>query len=125
MLTSLSTLWSTIDRTAASSSQFVPVLPKVTISNNILVGRAEIDAKAQAVVKSNVQARASDFADPSKFDYRLRIGSKLAGTAGPAGSFGKEDRPASDYRHVAGSDELAGLTELTPLSPGAFQRLAR
>ncbi len=98
---------------------------EATITNNILVGRGEIDAKVQAIVKHNVQARASDFADPSKFDYRLRLGSKIAGAAGPAGSFARDDRPASDYRHVAGADALTGLTELTPLSPGAFQRLAR
>ena len=50
--------------------------------------------------------------------------SKLLGTAGVAGTFSKENRPTSEYRHVAGSVDL-GLTELTPLSPGAFQRLAR
>ncbi|MBA2412957.1 MAG: hypothetical protein H0V63_09050 [Burkholderiaceae bacterium] len=95
------------------------------ISNNILVGRGDIDVKGQAVVKNNVQARANDFADPSKFDYRLRLGSALAGTAGPLRSFDKEHRPASEYRHPASSVDLDGLTPVTPLSPGAFQRLAR
>lgn len=95
------------------------------ISNNILVGRGDMDLKAPASVKNNVQGRVVDFADPSKFDYRLRVGSKLVGTAGPLGSFSKEERPASEYRHTAGPDDLVGLTELTPLSPGAFQRLAR
>lgn len=98
---------------------------EATITNNVLVGRADIDSKVQAVIKGNTQARASDFADSAKFDYRLRLGSKIAGAAGPAGLFGKEDRPASDYKHVANVDALAGITDLTPLSPGAFQRLAR
>jgi hypothetical protein len=96
-----------------------------TISNNLLVGRGELDAKGKVAAKGNVQARVNDFADPSKFDYRLRVGSPLAGTAGPVRSFSSEDRPAREYRHVGGSEELVGMTELTPLSPGAFQRLAR
>ena len=95
------------------------------ISNNILVGRGALDVKAPASIERNVQARAVDFADPSKFDYRLRVGSKLVGTAGAAGSFNKEDRPSSEYRHLAAPNELVDLTELTPLSPGAFQRLTR
>ena len=70
------------------------------------------------------RTRADDFAEPSKFDYRLRKSSKLLGTAGVAGTFNNEIRPTSEYRHVAGSVDL-GLTELTPLSPGAFQRLAQ
>ena len=95
------------------------------ISNNILVGRGALEVKAPASIERNVQARVADFADPSKFDYRLRVGSKLVGTAGAAGSFSKENRPSSEYRHMAAPDELVDLTELTPLSPGAFQRLAR
>ena len=94
------------------------------ISNNLLVGRGEMEIKAPATVTGNAQARPDDFVEPSKFDYRLRMSSKLLGTAGVAGTFSKETRPTSEYRHVAGSVDL-GLTELTPLSPGAFQRLAR
>lgn len=92
------------------------------IVNNLLVGRGELDVKDKAVVNGNVAARADDFVDPAKFDYRLRVGSALAGAAGAVSGFGREDRPASEYRHVAGTEELAGVT---PLSPGAFQRLAR
>jgi hypothetical protein len=95
------------------------------ISNNILVGRGSMEVKTPASIERNVQARGGDFADPSKFDYRLRASSKLVGTAGAAGSFSKEDRPSSEYRHMAAPDKLVDLTELTPLSPGAFQRLAR
>ena len=95
------------------------------ISNNILVGRGTMEVNTPASIERNVQARGGDFADPSKFDYRLRASSKLVGTAGAAGSFSKEDRPSSEYRHMAAPDELVDLTELTPLSPGAFQRLAR
>ena len=94
------------------------------ISNNLLVGRGEMQIKTPATVTGNAQARPDDFVEPAKFDYRLRKGSKLFGTAGAAGTFGKDTRPTNEYRHMAGSVDL-GLTELTPLSPGAFQRLAR
>jgi hypothetical protein len=93
------------------------------VISNILSDGTEV--KTPASIERNVQGREGDFADPSKFDYRLRASSKLVGTAGAAGSFSKEDRPASEYRHMAAPDELVDLTELTPLSPGAFQRLAR
>jgi len=96
---------------------------EASVSNNLLVGRGELEIKAPGTVTGNVQARPEDFVEPSKFDYRLRKGSKLLGAAGPAGTFSKESRPASEYRHVAASVDLK-LTELTPLSPGAFQRLA-
>ena len=114
------------DRSAPGA--FIAIRPgpaEALISNNLLVGRGELDVKGQAVVKSNVAARPSDFADPVKFDYRLRVGSALARAAGPANAFAREDRPTSEYRHVANAEELEGLTDLTPLSSGAFQRLAR
>lgn len=95
------------------------------ITHNILVGRGELDIKTPASIKGNAQARADNFADPSKFDYRLRVGSPLVGTAGLTSTFGKEERPTNQYRHVAGSIELVGVTGLTPLSPGAFQRVAQ
>ncbi len=107
---------------------FIVVRPgpaEAIILNNLLVGRGDFDAKAKAIIKGNMPARLSDFADASKFDYRLRIGSSLAGSAGPAGAFPKQDRPAAEYRHSAGVVNLGELSDLTPLSPGAFQRLTR
>ena len=98
---------------------------EAAITNNILVGRGEFDVKAPATIKGNVPARADNFAEPAKFDYRLRSGSPLVGSAGPASAFGEGERPTRQYLHVAGSVELGGMTDLTPLSPGAFQRLAR
>ena len=52
---------------------------EAVISNNILVGRGDDGGQStRQQLNGNVQARADDFADPSKFDYRLRAGSKLA-----------------------------------------------
>lgn len=98
---------------------------EAVISNNITVGRGELDVKAQSAIKGNVQARPDDFVNPAQFDYRLRLGGKIAGAAGAAGNVSTKDLPTHEYRHPAGSVELQGLTQLTPLSPGAFQRLAR
>ncbi len=98
---------------------------EAVITNNIMVGRGELDMKAPAVVKNNVQARLDDFVNPAQFDYRLHPGSKLAGSSGAVSTFKKNDLPTREYRHAAASVELPGLTQLTPLSPGAFQRLAR
>jgi len=98
---------------------------EAVISNNILVGSGELQVKTQAEVKGNVQARTQDFVDPAQFDYRLRVGSRFDGAAGAVGTVGSEKAPTREYRHTAGSVELSGLTALTPLSPGAFQRLAR
>ena len=107
---------------------FIAIRPgpvEAAIANNILVGRGKFDVKAPATITNNAEARVADFADPSSFDYRLRTGSRLVGTAGPASAFGKEDRPSSQYQHAANSVALTGMTERTPLSPGAFQRLAQ
>ena len=76
---------------------FIAIRPgpvEAAIANNILVGRGKFDVKAPATITNNAEARVADFADPSSFDYRLRNGSRLVGTAGPASAFGKEDRPS-------------------------------
>jgi len=98
---------------------------EAVITNNITVGLGELDVKTQAAVRGNVQARPDDFVNPAQFDYRLRLGSKPAGAAGRAGVVPGKDLPTREYRHAAGSVELPGFTQLTPLNPGAFQRLAR
>jgi len=98
---------------------------EAVITNNITVGLGELDVKTQAAVRGNVQARPDDFVNPAQFDYRLRLGSKPAGAAGRAGAVPGKDLPTREYRHAAGSVELPGFTQLTPLNPGAFQRLAR
>lgn len=107
---------------------FITVRPgpaEAFVSNNLLVGRGHLDLKSPATVKGNVQARPADFVDAARFNYRLRAGSPLIGGAGPVAAFSAEDRPNAEYRHVAGSVDLAGFSSLTPLSPGAFQGVAR
>jgi hypothetical protein len=77
-------------------------------------------------LNGNLGAKLEEFADPKGFDYRLRVRSPLAGAVGLSGALGSDDiQPKSEYRHVAGLNELDGVTPLTPLSPGAFQTLAQ
>ena len=68
---------------------------EASITNNILVGRGRDRCQGASGDQKQCSGARDDFADPSKFDYRLRIGSQLVGSAGPASSFGKEDRPTS------------------------------
>lgn len=97
-----------------------------TLVNNLLVGAASMSIDAPLTSRGNREAGRKEFADPAAFDYRLRSGSPLVGQAGFRGSQPEElPLPLREYVHEASSCPLEGLTALTPLSPGAFQRLAR
>ncbi len=61
---------------------------------------------------------------PSSTIGCVPVASSSALLAQPARLARKTDRPVSIGTWPA-PDELVDLTELTPLSPGAFQRLAR
>lgn len=99
---------------------------KVELLNNVLVGQGSMNIEAPLESRGNVEAARREFADPAKFDYRLRASSRLVGGAGFRGK-GDAERflPEREYEHPASSCPLDGFTALTPLSPGAFQRLAR
>jgi hypothetical protein len=57
-------------------------------------------------------------------NFRLRRSSRLVGSAGVAGTLGPErSRPEREYVHPASSLALPPLSGMTPLSPGAFQRV--
>jgi len=96
----------------------------VEMAYNLLVGRARMDVPAAARLR-NTEAQAGDFADPRHFDFRLRRAARAAGALGMAGTLGIGDHmPTREYVHPASSVELELKSALTPLSPGAFQRLA-
>jgi hypothetical protein len=99
---------------------------QVELLNNVLVGSGSMSIEAPLESRGNVEAARRDFADPAKLDFRLRAGSRLVGRAGFRGN-DNADRllPRREYEHPASSCPLEGMTALTPLSPGAFQRLAR
>jgi len=98
---------------------------QVELVNNVLVGSGSMSINAPLVSRGNVEAARMEFADPAKFDYRLRASSRLVGRAGFRGTRETEPGlPQREYEHPASSCPLEGVTALTPLSPGAFQRIA-
>jgi hypothetical protein len=97
-----------------------------TLANNLLVGTASMAIDGPLTSRGNREAARKEFADPATFDYRLRSGAPLVGQAGFRGSQPEDlPLPQREYVHEASSCPLEGLSALTPLSPGAFQRLAR
>lgn len=97
-----------------------------TLLNNLMVGAGSMAIDAPLESFGNRDANRRDFADVAAFDYRLRAASPIVGQAGFRG--GKRSDfplPVREYLHEASSCPIEGLTALTPLSPGAFQRLAR
>lgn len=99
---------------------------RVVLNNNLWVGAGTLGIDAPLVTRGNHEAARKDFADADNFDYRLRASSRLVGQAGFRGaSDSNAIVPLREYVHEATSCPLEGMTALTPLSPGAFQRLAR
>lgn len=99
---------------------------QVVLVNNLLVGLGSMSIEAPLNSHGNVEAARREFSDPDRFDYRLRAKSRLVGRAGFRGmGDAVVGPPTREYAHPASSCPLEGTTSLTPLSPGAFQRLAR
>jgi len=99
---------------------------KVTLVHNLFVGPGSRKIDAPLDEHGTIEATRKEFSDPAAFDYRLRAKSPLVGRAGFRGkSIDDKTLPMREYEHVATSCALENMTALTPLSPGAFQRLAR
>jgi hypothetical protein len=99
---------------------------RVLLTNNLWVGEGVLGVDAPVQVRGDRDASRREFANPAAFDYRMRASSRLVGQAGFRGTTGDAGPlPLREYVHDATSCELEGLTALTPLSPGAFQRVAR
>jgi hypothetical protein len=97
---------------------------RVEVLDNLLVGAGRLDLKAESVVNGNSVVRRSEFADPTRMNYRLRKSSVHVGAAGPIGKLAPGRLfPSREYLHPANSQELPVLSPSTPLSPGAFQLL--
>lgn len=125
----LTMAFNTIVNDRAKGGLFVRVskgAAHATLAHNLLVGRGSLAIDAPLTVVDNVEASRRDFADADAFDYRLRAASRLVGRAGFRGAGDASvGLPLREYVHEATSCALEGMTSLTPLSPGAFQRLAR
>lgn len=120
--------FNTIVNNAAQRATFVRVAHgpvRGEILDNLLVGSGGLDTRTDVVATRNTEARPADFANVAQMDYHLRRGSRHVGAAGNVGqlTIGRP-YPQREYVHPADSRSLRPFTTLTPLSPGAFQRLA-
>lgn len=98
---------------------------KAELVDNLMVGPGRMDLRVSDPTVRNSEAKAGDFADLAGFDWRLRRSSKLVGAAGISGTDSQgRARPEREYVHQAGSAVLEGYSAMSPLSPGALQRLA-
>jgi hypothetical protein len=108
------------------SGKFVRVAPgnvSVAMFENLLVGNGRLDLSGRFALMRNTSARRSDFADATSFDFRLKRTSRLFGAVGKGGGkSGSYAGPDREYVHPADSVPLPPLSDLVPLSPGAFQR---
>lgn len=124
----LTMAFNTIINDRPKGSTFVRVskgATHATLAHNLLVGPGSLAIDAPLTALDNVEAGRKEFANADAFDYRLRARSKLVGRAGFRGAGDASvGLPMREYAHEASSCALEGMTALTPLSPGAFQRLA-
>lgn len=94
---------------------------KVVAANNLLLGSG-LALPDGSVDLSNHEIKASDLADPAKYDYRLVRHSAFNGQAVNPGQFaGMSLRPSAQYQHPA---HFEGISAALALQPGALQRLA-
>ena len=120
--------FNTIVNDRAAGGTFVRVAAgpvRGEILDNLLVGSGGLDAKAELLSIRNTEARSTDFANVARMDYHLRAASRHVGAAGNVGQLPMgRSYPEREYVHPAESRSLGAFTALTPLSPGAFQRVA-
>ena len=120
--------FNTIVNDRPSGGIFIRVAPgqvRAEVLDNLLVGSGELDVKTNSALIRNKVGRRSEFADPTRMDYRLRKSSPHVGAAGLVGLLAAgRPYPDKEYLHPADSRKLPDFVPLTPLSPGAFQSLA-
>jgi hypothetical protein len=91
--------------------------------NNLLVGKGSLEIKVRHGLSGNETAEWEEFALASRLDFRLKAASSLVGTSQPAVTAqGVALVPTHEYVHPV---RTAPIPAGTPLSPGAFQSVAR
>ncbi len=95
---------------------------KVAINDCLLVGRGSFEVAAPLDRRGVHEAGVDEFVDPARFDYRLRASSRLVGASGLRGAH-RGELPCREYVHPGRSELLEIASPLSPLSPGAFQRV--
>src|SRR5262245_59545414 len=121
----LTLAYNTIVNDRRENATFVAAWPgaaSVRMLNNLFVGGGDFGIQVPAESLGNAFPGRSEFMAPSEFDYRLRAGSRLVGTARDSAA---ELKPSREYVHPAKSVTLEPAFHRTRLNPGAFQRLGR
>jgi Right handed beta helix region len=96
---------------------------RVRAVNNLFVGTGSLALKTAHTLAGNETAQWSEFAAALRLDFRLKAQSRLVGRGQPAGSVdGVALEPVREYVHPTAT---APVPPGLPLSPGAFQSLAR
>jgi len=94
---------------------------RTVIVNNLLVGPLTLPEEF-AAERGNVAVSPPEFVDAAAFDFRLKLDSRLVGSAGDPGEFdGFSLRPRSEYVGKEGAKPLPGARAGAALSPGAVQ----
>ena len=94
---------------------------RVDALDNLVYGNRLEAPAAPGRFFANYTALPRDFAQPERYDYRLRRGSRLVGRGRPPGSAnGVSLRPDREYAHPRASRVVVART----YSPGAFQEPA-
>lgn len=105
---------------------FVAVKPgnaTVRAVNNLFVGKGSLDLRVAHELIGNETVEWSEFALAPRLDFRLRAQSRLVGRARPPGAVDSLSlQPEREYVHPTATAAVPGGT---PLSPGAFQSVAR
>ncbi len=91
---------------------------RAEVLDNLLVGPGRLDVKADSAVIRNSVGRRSEFADPTRLNYRLIKSSPHVGAAGPSGQRAPSAwHPTREYLHPANSRELPGVRSADSTQP--------
>lgn len=87
--------------------------------NNLLLGAGSLEVAGEGEYRNNFRARADDFVDPDRFDYRLRASSRLFGRAERLSQVQSERHlPVREYLHPLRTQTVKSASGL---QPGAMQ----
>lgn len=112
----------TVVNRRSAGGVFVRVYPGsvlALVQNNLFVGRGGLDGVVDGEGSGNAYVSEGQFLDPSQYDFRLRPGASVRGSAIALPALGEVPLvPREQYVHPMGTEPVP---EGVLLSPGAFQ----
>lgn len=107
------------DKLGSSGTLFIrsPAGSTARLVNNLFVGPGSLSLGGTATQSGNQTVSASEFVNPTPFDYRLRAGSGIAASGVEAGSVNRVSlAPTLEYVHPRQTQSITNRR-----TPGAFQ----